>query len=103
MKLPKSVPLCGRHFEVRKETAPVGMRGTFDTEKQQIIIDNAIPDDLVVDTFRHEVFEGAAVLLGIRYESAEDCIFVMNHRQFNNLISATNQPILDLIRLNRRK
>lgn len=101
IKYPKTFTAGGVRFGVR--LVP-GVEGAFDSVSKTIEIGRNLDNDQDrVWAWMHETFESAAALQGRRYESGcetGDYVFVMTHKEMDQIIRAVALGVLDLLRAN---
>ena len=88
MRLPKTMTICGKTYELKKDPKLFGGKGT--TGEQRITIGTLYgKDDHIFENLVHEVAECVMAYKGFRYkDSGEDgdagLIFVMTHKEFDS-------------------
>lgn len=85
MRLPKTVNICGKTYKVKENRKLYDSRGS--TLKQTIQVGCASKKaERRFENFIHEIMEIIACERGCRYGKgvSDDCVFVMNHKQFDN-------------------
>jgi len=101
MKLPKTVNICGKTYDVHKDRK--GDHGHGQTFKQKITIGvKEQSDERQFDTFLHEVAELIACEKNLRYGDghSETSVFVMSHKEFEYFASALATAIMPMIKEN---
>lgn len=88
MRLPKTVTICGKTYELKKDPKMFGGKGS--TGEQSITIGTEYgKEDHIFENLIHEVAECIMTYRGFRYcDSGEKgdagLIFVMTHKEFDN-------------------
>lgn len=99
MRLPKTISICGIPHRVISSKEESG--GGWDQAKRIITIDTSVPAD-VPEILLHEVIEATMAIRDIRYAlereeaSNEDYKFVMNHKEFDQMVKDVTSSLRGL-------
>ncbi len=99
MRFPNKVQISGKTYTVRQDKDLWG--GNGGTGRQEIVV--GVRKDQTVDrrfgNYMHEIAELVCAEHFLRYEAAdEEIVFVMNHKQFDRVISDVATAILPMIK-----
>lgn len=85
MRLPKTVTICGKTYNVEQRREMYDSGGSTLTQTIQIGCKSK-KDERRFENFLHEVMEITACERGYRYGkgTSDDCVLVMNHKEFDN-------------------
>lgn len=98
MKLPKTANISGKTYTVRGNPKTWG--GTGRKGKQEIVVGThrSQKPERIAENYIHEVIECVAVERRLRYEANdEELVFVMNHKQFDDLaadVATALRPVM---------
>lgn len=102
MRLPKTITICGKTYEVKKDPELFGGKGS--TGEQTITIGTLHgKDDHIFENLIHEVAECVMAHRGYRYQdSGEDgdagLIFVMTHKEFDSAMVDVASALYPLVK-----
>ena len=99
MRLPKTVQICGKKYNVRKDGSMWGGHGL--TGKQEIVVGTAKNQTThrKFQNYIHEVAELITCEQFTRYEANdEEIVFVMNHKQFDQFANHLATALLPMVK-----
>lgn len=104
MRLPKTVTICGKTYEVKKDPKLFGGEG--DTGEQTLTIGTLHgKDDHIFENLVHEVAECVMAYKGYRYQDSGNdgdgdvgLVFVMTHKEFEEAMVDVASALYPLVK-----
>lgn len=97
MRLPKTITICGKTYEVKKNQKSYDGKGSTATCEMTIGTKNKSPERQF-EIFLHEVVEIIACERDVRYSSLDGLIFVMTHKEFDNVLVDVAAAVYPMIK-----
>lgn len=99
MKIPKTVQICGKTYNVKRDNTMWGGSGA--TGKQELVVgtSNDQSTERKFENYVHEVAEMVAAEECMRFTASDDeVVFVMNHKQFNCFAAGIATAIMPMVK-----